>query len=287
MFLWNLYTEGIMKIAIRGASGFIGSAMTRYFKNEEIAVLKRSKDWNLEGQDVLINLAGENIFSRWTHKQKKAIRESRVNTTRALAESLAKCQNPPKVWINASAIGYYGDRGGEEITEASNSGGSFLSRVVEEWEKAAVTNGVRILKIRTGIVLSTEEGALSRMLFPFKMGLGGVIGSGIQYMSWIDIDDLVRATDHLIKMESLEGPVNFTAPHPVPNKEFIKTLGQVLGRPTFFPMPAWVVKLLFGEMGEELLIQGAKVYPKKLLDSGFHFEYSTLDKSLKHLLCKG
>jgi len=282
--LKNLYKEGIMKIAIRGASGLIGSAMTRYFKEDEITVLNRGEEWNLEGQEALINLAGENISSRWTEKKKKAIRDSRVDTTKKLADALAKCQNPPKVWINASAIGYYGDRGDKEITEASASGEGFLARVVEEWEKAAIAKGVRVVKIRTGIVLSTKGGALARMLFPFKMGLGGVIGSGKQYMSWIDIDDLVRATDHLFKTESLEGPVNFTAPHPVTNKKFVETLGQVLNRPTFFPMPAFVVKLLFGEMAEELIIKGANVHPKKLLDSGFKFEYSSLDQSLKHLL---
>lgn len=282
-----------MKIAIAGASGLVGTALVPFLEKggHEVVCLKRGSDqlYHLNGStpDVVINLSGENIASRWTEEKKKRIRESRIQTTETLAREAASSKSPPKIFINASAIGIYGDRGEVTLDESSQRGSGFLSDVVVDWEKAlkpAKDAQIRTIAMRFGVILSKEGGALAKMLTPFKLGLGGPVGSGKQFMSWISIDDILGAIHHVITDGRLEGAVNFVAPHPERNGEFAKTLGAVLSRPAIVPMPEWSVKLLFGEMGKELLLSGAKVEPKKLLESGYPFLYPDLKDALEKIL---
>jgi len=294
-----------MKIIIAGSSGLIGTALKDFLISEghEVTPLVRTEGkgilWNpdkkeidltqLEGFDVIINLAGENLAnSRWNEAKKRRILESRIKTTQLLAESVKHLNQPPKVFINASAIGYYGNVPEGDVTESHLAGSGFLSEVCQKWEAATdclIGENIRIVLLRTGVVLSPKGGALKAMLTPFKLGLGGVIGSGKQMISWIDIEDQIQAIDFCIKTEAIHGPINLTAPDPVTNREFTKALGKVLNRPTIFPMPEFVAQTLFGEMADEMLLSGAKVLPEKLLKHGFTFQYPTIDKSLKHLLC--
>lgn len=282
-----------MKIAVAGSSGLVGSALVSFLQKSghEVVALKRDKDnlYKLNGcqPDVIINLSGENIASRWTSAKKKAIHDSRVSTTEALAKEAASLQNKPKVFLNASAIGFYGNRGEVTLDESSSPGEGFLADVVKDWEKAllpAKDAGIRMVSMRFGVILSSEGGALAKMLTPFKLGMGGPIGSGKQFMSWIAIDDVLGAIHHAITDEKLKGAVNFVAPHPERNADFTKVLADTLGRPAFVPMPEWTVKLLFGEMGQEVMLSGAKVEPKKLLDSGYPFLYPDLKSALAKLL---
>jgi len=293
-----------MKILIAGSSGLIGSSLKNFLQtggHEVTSLLRREGDgvlWNpeqselnladLEGYDVIINLAGENLVSsRWSKNKKKRIRDSRVNSTKFLCESLKKLEKPPKVFLNASAIGYYGNVPDGNVSESQPAGEGFLSEVCQEWEAATeclMGEDIRIVLLRTGVVLSPKGGALKSMLTPFKMGLGGVLGSGQQMMSWIDIDDLVRAIYFSINTDSIRGPINLTAPEPVNNRDFTKALGKALHRPTIFPMPAFLARLVFGEMADEMLLSGAKVLPGKLEASRFEFNYPTIDASFKHLL---
>jgi uncharacterized protein (TIGR01777 family) len=241
----------------------------------------------LEGIDAFIHLGGESIASRWSPARKRAIVESRVKGTALIAETLAVLHEKPKTFLCASAIGFYGDRGGEVLTEGSHAGFGFLPEACQAWEAAcepARKAGIRVVNLRTGIVLSPKGGALAQMLLPFKLGLGGVVGSGDQWMSWISLGDEVSAFLHALKTPSLEGPVNLTAPVPVTNREFTKTLGKVLRRPTFFPLPSFMVKLIFGEMGQALLLEGQKVLPKKLEASGFRYSSPGLEGALEGLL---
>jgi uncharacterized protein (TIGR01777 family) len=282
-----------MKIVIAGASGLVGSALVPFLEHggHEVVALKRDPEnlYHLDNlnPDVVINLSGENIASRWTEEKKKRIRDSRIQTTEILAREAAAIKNPPKVFINASAIGIYGDRGEATIDESSPRGSGFLSDVVVDWEKAlqpVKDAKIRSISMRFGVILSKEGGALAKMLTPFKLGMGGPIGSGKQFMSWIAIDDVVGAIHHVITDTKLEGPINFVAPHPERNGDFAKILGEVLSRPAIVPMPEWSVKLLFGEMGEELLLSGAKVEPKKLMESGYPFLYFDVKSALKKIL---
>ncbi len=296
-----------MKILLSGSSGLVAKALTPQLlrRGDLVSKLVRvpSKNpdeiyWDpekgainaqsLEGFDAVVHLAGESIAgARWSEAQKKKIRDSRVNGTQLLSETLAKLSRPPKIFLCASAIGFYGDRGAEILTEDSSIGSLFLSKICKEWESAAqpaAKNGVRVVNLRFGIILSAQGGALAKMLFPFRMGLGGVIGSGKQYMSWISIDDAVGAITHVMNTESVRGPVNVTAPAPVTNLEFTKTLGKVLRRPTIFPMPAFAARLAFGEMADELLLAGAKVESAKLKSSGYVFQHPSLESALKELL---
>lgn len=306
-----------MKIVIAGASGLVGKALCTHLEIDGHTVFKlhRTKEegklfWDpekgylepgaLEEMDAVINLAGENIAAgRWTEEHKKNILQSRVKATRLIAETLVKLQHPPKVWINASAIGYYGDRGEEPLTESSSSGTGFLAKVCRQWEAATEgsdvsSNGVhpknipltntRIVRLRIGAVLSEEGGALKKMLLPFKLGLGGIIGSGEQYISWITLDDLVRVISFCLTKETLKGPVNAVTPSPVTNRTFTRTLGSVLHRPTIVPLPAFIVKTAFGEMGQELLLSSTRVLPEQLQNSGFTFAYPDLKNALEHLL---
>lgn len=242
----------------------------------------------LNGIDGVVHLAGENIAGgRWTEAFKRRILESRTKGTRLLAETLASLEMKPSVLVSASAIGYYGNRHDEEVDELAPSGNGFLAEVCREWEactESAHDAGIRVVKLRIGPVLSPKGGALAKMLTPFKLGLGGVIGSGRQYFSWIALDDVVNALMVAVENESLVGPVNAVAPGAVTNREFTKTLGRVLGRPTIFPMPAFAARLAFGEMADEMLLGGARVSPRELIKAGFPFEYPQLEPALRHLL---
>jgi uncharacterized protein len=297
-----------VKIAVSGSHGFIGSAVTvaLWRRGHEVIPIVRSDRaiesgiaWSpntayvdnakVDGLDAVIHLAGESIQGRWTPGKKARIRESRYKGTRLLAEALAHAAKPPKIFICASAIGYYGNRGDELLLEESAPGGGFLAEVVREWEAAtepASKKGIRVVNVRTGIVLGKEGGALAQMLTPFKMGVGGRIGSGQQYMSWISLEDEVGAVEHVLANESLRGPVNFVAPNPVRNAEFTKVLGKVLSRPTIFPLPAFAVKLAFGQMGEELLLWSQRVAPARLASTGYKFRYSELEGALRKALGK-
>lgn len=239
----------------------------------------------IEGFDAVVHLAGESIAEgRWTDEKKKRIRESRVRGTRLLGDALANLAQQPKVMISASAIGYYGNRGDETLTEESAPGDDFLSDVCVEWEKAtdlAKEKGIRTVNARFGIILDKDGGALKKMLPPFKMGIGGRIGDGKQWMSWIALDDVIGAIRFALTNDSLQGPVNFVAPNPVRNAEFTKTLGRVLSRPTIFPIPAFGVRLAFGEMADALLLTSQKVEPARLEAAGYVFQYSNLDNALR------
>jgi uncharacterized protein (TIGR01777 family) len=294
------------RVLISGSSGLLGSALIQSLGAdgyEIIRLMRRPTSgagqiaWDfaqplapqsVSGFDAVIHLAGESIASRWTESKKRAIRDSRVVGTRHLAEALARVASPPRVLISASAIGFYGDRDDEILREDSASGGSgFLPEVCREWEAAAepaVNAGIRTVFLRTGIVLSAEGGALKQMLPPFRMGLGGRIGSGRQWMSWIDLHDEIGAIRHILTNESLRGPVNSVSPNPVTNAEFTKTLASVLSRPAIFPMPAFAARLVFGQMGHELLLSSQRVEPDGLLASGYAFQKPDLRNALSAIL---
>ena len=287
------------RILISGASGLIGSALLRSFEaqgNSVIRLVRRrprasyEAQWDptraispevVSGFDAVIHLSGENIAGRWTEKKKCRIRESRVFSTDFLAEALAKAEKKPDVFLCASAIGYYGNRGDEILTEESLSGDGFFPEVCREWEFAtepASDAGIRVVNLRTGIVLSRDGGALKQMLLPFKMGLGGRIGDGSQYWSWIHIADFVSAIHHIMDLEGrapspVRGPINMVAPTPVTNAEFTRVLADVLKRPALLPVPALVARLAFGELADEGLLASARVMPKKLVESSFVFRF--------------
>ena len=296
-----------MKILIGGSHGLVGTALIKSLEaaNHEVFRLvrhaptsKTEVEWSpdrysialarIEGFEAVVNLAGESIAEgRWTDEKKQRIRESRIKGTKLLGDALANLAIPPQTFICASAIGYYGNRGDEVLTETSAKGTDFLSDVCAEWEQAtALANekGIRVVNARFGVILDTNGGALKKMLPPFRMGVGGKIGSGKQWMSWIALDDVVGALNFALTNGSLRGPVNFVAPNPVTNAEFTKTLGKVLSRPTLFPIPAFAVKLLFGEMGEALLLGGQRVGPERLKSGGYRFQYEELSGALHHLL---
>ena len=301
-----------MKILVSGASGLVGTKLTAALTTAgyQVGRLVRQPSraagsdvvWNpaagqleasaLADCDAVINLAGESIASgRWSVKKKDRILQSRVNGTRTIATALAAIPDRPRTLINASAIGYYGDRGDEILSEASSTGsGDFLSGVCRDWESAtepAAKAGVRVVLERFGVILSSQGGALKKMLLPFRLGLGGKIGSGRQYMSWVAIDDVIGATLYCLGSLSLSGPVNVVAPQPVTNAEFTKTLGRALGRPTIFPMPAVAARLAFGQMADELLLGSQRVEPTKLLNAGYVFKYPNLEPALVHVLGRG
>ncbi|MFN0195958.1 MAG: TIGR01777 family oxidoreductase [Planctomycetaceae bacterium] len=301
-------TRSIMRILLSGATGLIGSTLRPMLTTggHTVIPLTRSRQtvhgdavvWDpqnrsvdrsqLEGFDAVIHLAGENIGTkRWTPKQKEIIKNSRVVGTRFLCEQLAQLDRPPKVLVCASAIGYYGDRGDELLDEQNPPADDFLARVCREWEtvtEPARQKNIRVINLRTGVVLSPRGGALHKMLTPFKLGFGGVVGSGRQYWSWVDIDDVAGVIVHCLHHEELSGPINGVAPGSVTNRDFTMILGKVLRRPTIFPLPAFVVKLMLGEMGEALLLSSTRVAPVRLEQSGYAFRYPTLEASLRHLL---
>jgi uncharacterized protein (TIGR01777 family) len=242
---------------------------------------------SLEGTDAVVHLAGENIAGRWTKEKKERIRASRVDGTSLVARAIAATKTRPRVLVAASAVGWYGDRGDEALEESSARGTGFLPDVCEAWERAsdaARDAGVRVVHLRFGVVLSPKGGALARMLTPFKLGVGGVIGSGRQWMPLVSIDDLVAAALHVLAHGDLAGPVNVCTPTQATNRDFTKALGRALGRPTVFPMPAFAARLAFGEMADGLLLASARVAPKRLLASGFAFRHADAESALRHVL---
>ena len=281
-----------MKILLSGSSGLIGSALKSSLINEGHEVLPLSRDFNqsidFTNVDVVIHLAGENIAQgRWTKEKKAEIKNSRINNTRLLSEQIAASNHKPSLFISSSATGFYGDRLDSILDEQSSSGSGFLPEVCVEWEQStqpAEQAGVRTVHIRTGIVLSKKGGALKKMLPPFQMGGGGILGSGNQYMSWISLEDEIRAISFIIHNSNIVGPVNLTAPNPVNNKEFTKVLGKVLKRPTIVPLPGFAAKLIFGEMADAILLTGNRVLPNKLIEAGFKFNHETLEIALKNVL---
>jgi uncharacterized protein len=293
------------KILVSGASGLIGAALLPSLRASGWTVVRLVRgqptnenqiSWDpaksisaaaVSGFDAVIHLAGESIFGRWTETKKSGIRHSRVAGTSNLAQALARAEEKPKVFLCGSAIGYYGNRGDQLLSEESAPGSGFLADVCQQWEEAttpAVQADIRTAHLRTGIVLSPRGGALGAMLLPFKLGVGGRVGTGKQWMSWIHIQDMVGAIHHILKNDLLQGAVNMVSPRPVTNAEFTKTLASVLSRPAFFPMPGFAVKTIFGEMGEELLLASQKVEATKLISSGYPFRYCELRTCLQALL---
>ena len=297
-----------MRILITGSSGMVGSALTPFLKRSghDVIPIAREKGragtifWDpaagevdleaLEGADAVVHLAGENIASgRWTAARKDRIKNSRVQGTRLLAESLGRLQRPPGVLVSASAIGYYGDRGSEVLTEESAPGKGFLPDVCRLWESAtdaATRKGIRVVHARIGIILSSKGGALPKMALPFRLGAGGRIGSGEQYMSWIALDDVCGVILHAIVATGLHGPVNTVSPVPIKNRDFTRILGGVLSRPAIFPLPAFVARVVLGEMADELLLAGGRVEPAKLQATRYGFRHRDLEKTLRELFEK-
>lgn len=302
-----------MRVIIAGGTGLIGRALAADLVQDghHVIVLSRTPErytgrlpagvqverWDArsaegwahlaDGADAIVNLAGENIAAgRWTPERKRRIRESRLNAGRAVVEAVQAASNRPRVVVQASAVGYYGPCGDEEVTENHPPGSDFLARVCVEWEASTAPVeelGVRRPILRTGIVLSTEGGALPRMLPPFKLGLGGRLGSGRQWFPWIHIRDEVRAIRFLVEREDASGPYNLTAPNPVTNAELTRALGRVLGRPALLPVPALALKVLFGEMAT-VLLDGQRAVPRRLLEAGFSFEFTDVEAALRDLL---
>lgn len=297
-----------MDVLVSGSTGLIGSALVRALRarGDRVRRLRRGTTsdpddfaWDigagtidgaaLDGVDAVVHLAGEGIGEkRWTDEQKRAIRESRTQGTALLSRAVTASASKPSVFVSASAIGYYGNRGDEALTEDSPPGDDFLARVCVEWEQAArpvADAGVRTVWVRTGIVLDAGGGALNRMVLPFKLGLGGRIGSGRQYMSWITLGDEVRAILHLLDDATVHGPVNLTAPNPATNREFTSTLGRVLHRPTLLPTPLLPLKALYGgELVEHLLLFSQRVQPAALSSHGFDFAHPQLESALRAVL---
>ena len=298
-----------MKILITGSTGLIGSSLIPFLTTGGHRVIRLRRDkskigendlyWNpekgeidtskLEELDAVVHLSGENVACRWTDEKKAEIEESRVKSTRLLSNSLSKLKKKPPVLVCASAIGFYGNRDDEILTEDSQAGKGFLADVSRKWEAATAVArkvGIRVVNLRLGVVLSPRGGALEKMLLPFRVGLGGRVGSGHQWISWISIHDVIGAIYHAINDDSIVGPVNAVSPKPVTNLEFTKTLGNVLKRPTFFSVPSLLLRVLVGEMADETLLSSARVMPSKLLSSGYEFQFSELETSLRNLLGK-
>lgn len=287
-----------MKILISGASGLIGTALSQHLRkngHEVVTLVRRTArttseitwdpsrlsipDTALDGIDAVINLAGAGVGDRrWTRRYKDIIRNSRVTSTQTIAQAIAHSQHKPQVFINGSAIGIYGNRGDETITEQSSKGAGFLSDVVEDWEAAAASSGVRTIFARTGLVFTPKGGALMKLVPLFKLGLGGVIAGGRQYWSFISLTDEVRALEFLLTAP-IEGPVNLTAPHPVTNKEFTKTFAKKLHRPALLPVPGFALRLVLGEFSDDIT-GGAKILPSVLTNAGFTWLHPTIDEAI-------
>jgi len=297
-----------MKVAISGATGLIGTALRENLAADGIQILALSRKpslppletipWDVENGrfdasplgevDAVVHLAGEPIAQRWNEARKKAIRESRVKSTKLLVEGLKSLERRPKVLVSGSAIGFYGDRGDESLVESSPPGSGFLPETCQAWEHAAMEAmglGIRTAVLRTGIVLSTRGGALKTMLLPFRLGVGGPVGSGKQWMSWIHIDDIVGAIRHILEKDDLMAAVNGTAPEPATNAEFTRALGRALSRPALLPAPTFGIKFAFGEMAT-ILLEGQRVIPKKLQETGYRFRFPELPGALHDVLTR-
>jgi uncharacterized protein (TIGR01777 family) len=296
-----------MKILISGSSGFVGSALTKSLQTKGYHVhrlirpphIAHKNDilWNpVEGYidkskitdfEVVIHLSGENIAARWTKAKKKRIYESRVLSTKLLVEALAKLPTSPKVFICASAVGYYGNRADEILTEQSACGEGFLADLCRDWEEAAETAssaGIRTVHLRLGMILHPTGGALKKMLPMFKLGLAGPIGDGTQYWSWITLEDTIGAVEHILQNPSIAGPVNIVSPNPVTNKEFTKTLAHILKRPAFLPAPKLLLKFAFGQFAQQTLLASTRVKPEKLMQTDFHFNHPELKQALCRMM---
>jgi uncharacterized protein len=297
-----------MKVAISGATGLIGTALRESLAADGIQIVALSRKpsvppletipWDvengrfdasrLEQVDALVHLAGEPIAQRWNERRKKAIRDSRVKSTRLLVEALKSLEHRPRVLVSGSAIGFYGDRGDEVLEESSPPGSGFLPETCQAWEHAALEAmglGIRTAVLRTGIVLSTRGGALKKMLPPFRLGVGGPVGSGKQWMSWIHIDDIVGAIRHILDKDDVMAAVNGVAPAPATNAAFARALGRALSRPAFLPAPAFGLKIAFGEMAS-IVLEGQRVVPKKLLETGYRFRFPELQGALSDVLAR-
>jgi len=299
---------GLLKVGVTGSNGMIGRSLCDVLTTGGHRVVRMVRDpktrtpeealWDpiegtleekkLEGLDAVVHLAGEPLLGlRWTEEKKKRIWKSRVDGTEKLARALARLRKPPRVLVSASAVGFYGDRGNQRLDEKSKPGKGFLAELCKEWESAtrsAARMAIRVVHLRIGLVLSPSGGALGTMLLPFKVGVGGRIGSGRQYVSWIDLDDLMSLVFHVIHETSIRGAVNATAPFPVPNATFTGTLGRVLERPTLMPVPSLAVQALFGEMGKEMLLKSQRVQPEVAGGTGFEFMYPGIEEALRHQL---
>ncbi len=296
-----------MKILISGASGLVGKVLVERLKKDGHEVLRlvrqpsQEKDtvsWspkkgvvdrsNVDGIEAVVHLAGESIANkRWSEDQKQEMQDSRLRGTLNLSQILESFQPRPHTLISASAVGFYGNRGDELLEENSGNGTGFLAGLCKQWEESTLTAeeaGIRVAHLRIGIILSQEGGALKKMLPPFKLGLGGRIGNGRQYMSWIHLDDVVEAILHILHHKEIKGPVNVVGPSPETNRDFTRALGAALGRPSLFPFPAFAAKLVLGELADELLLASTRVQPKVLLDSGFKFRHPTLAGALSDVL---
>ena len=290
-----------------GATGLIGGALAARLRREghdvvplvrrPLAPGEQAIAWDpargtidrdaLVACDAVVNLAGENVFGRWTDDKKRRIRDSRVSGTRVVSEAIAGLPTRPRVLLAASAIGYYGDRGATELTEASSRGDDFLADVARDWEGAtapAADAGVRVVNMRFGIVLTPTGGLLASLLPPFRLGLGGPIGTGAQYLSWIALGDVLDALMFLLTTASISGPVNVTAPHPLPHLEFVHTLARVLRRPAVIPVPGFALQMIFGQEAAAMMASGQRVLPARLVAAGHRFHYTDLEPALRHLL---
>jgi uncharacterized protein (TIGR01777 family) len=293
----------VLTVAIAGASGFLGSAFARYLTSEGHVVRRIGRSssadfrWDLvagtldpaalDGADAVVNLTGENIAQRWTREHKQAILTSRVRSTEILAKTMTAVRSAPRVFLSGSAIGIYGSRGDEPLDEQSAPGTGFLADVVRQWEQAALparAAGIRLVYPRLGLVMNPDGSVLAKLIPVFNVGGGGRVGKGTQWMSWIGLHDLLRALTYLITAERIDGPVNVTSPNPATNAVFSHTLGTVLHRPSVAAVPEFAIKLMFGEMGEETLLSGQRVVPRRLLESEFRFDYPELEAALRHEL---
>jgi len=283
-------------VGITGSSGLLGTALFSRLSESGYETIRlprpTASGYHLTRiLDAVVHLAGEPVGNeRWTEAKKARIRASRVDGTRALCKSLAQVEPSPQVLICASAVGFYGNRGNEVLEEQSPAGRGFLADVAQAWEEAtqpAIECGIRVVRLRFGMILSAQGGALAKMLMPFRCGLGGRIGTGQQYWSWIALDDAVEVVCHALATKTLAGPVNAVAPQAVTNAEFTAALGRAIGRPTFTPLPAWAARIALGQMADELLLASARVVPRRLHETGFVFRYGNLDAALRHIMEHG
>lgn len=281
-------------VGISGAGGLVGKRLAAALAGDGVVVrrLPHVQDAHLlelsglPGCDAIVHLAGENLADgRWTPARKDRIYHSRIDTTRQLSREMARLPNPPRVLICASAVGIYGSRGDEELTEDSTSGVGFLAQVVRDWEAACGPSrdaGIRVVNARFGVILAQDGGALARMIPIFRLGLGGPLGSGRQWMSWVALDDVVAAIRFALEHDEVRGPINVASPGPVRNREFARALGRALHRPAFLPVPAMVLEWLMGDMAGDMLLAGQRVLPKRLLSGGFRFRFPELGYALTH-----